>query len=261
MDADVTLRADGEGWIWSLRDEHRQVRIRLVAAAGGVPRVAEVSVASDDPSGVTPASLRRAPYAQWIQRAKDAVAQQTPRHRLKRMSDILVEPFLQDRRGKAAREDRDYAQLAELYVSRGSAGKHLARDLATRHGGAVTTWRSHLTKAKRFVEVRHEVGYDDEPVAVAQLTDEALRLLYGDDYLRTFEWERDEDTAEQDLAERRRQAGAFIRRHTNPGTDWERQRAAYERMTRGSAWVELGLRAAEAVLADTRKPHESARDV
>jgi hypothetical protein len=167
------------------------------------------------------------------------------------MSDLLVAPFLEDRRGKSAREERDYAQLAELYVSRGSASTHLARDLAARYGGAVQSWRNHLTKAKRYVEVREELDWDDEPVRVSQLTDEALRLLYGDDYVERFEWERDVEAAEQNLAERRRQASAFVRRHTQPATDWERQRAAYERMTRGSAWIEQGMRAAEVVLGST----------
>lgn len=251
MSGDVDVTRDGDSWICEFSEPLGRVRICLEATNGGVFRVAEVSIRSDARSGVTAAYLRRAPHAQWIQRAKDAVSRQTPRHRLKRMSDLLVAPFLEDRRGKAARDDRDYAQLAELYVGSGSPNRQLARDLATRYGGAVQSWRNHLTKARRFVEVREEWDWDDEPVKVFQLTDDALRLLYGDDYVERFEWERDQDVAERDLVERRRQASAFVRRHTQPVTEWERQRAAYERMTRGPAWVERGMRAAEVVLGST----------
>lgn len=220
MSGEVTVvRVEG-GWECELVERGLRARLRL-AEANGTLSVADVSLTSDSGEGIAASSLSRAPYAKWIRAAKDAVGHQRPRGRLKRASDLYVMAFLEDGRGKAARSDEDYANLAWLYVMRGESAHSLARDLATRHGGSIQTWRNRLSRAKRFTAMVEEFDDDGRVQQVRRLTDDAMRLIFGDDWIAEFEHQAMQD---RDLEGAMR----FIQLREAPASDAERARVAVE---------------------------------
>ena len=126
--------------------------------------------------------------------------------------------FLEDRRGRAARSDRDYALLADYFlrtaealyeaeeeVTRGDrhvfrrergrwagdarsyqgasmefVARRVASMWAARYGGAIKTWRQRLTRARTFLDSEDgEVLWEDNGRGWLWLTEEGFQLAYG----------------------------------------------------------------------------------
>ncbi|MGO4258775.1 hypothetical protein [Marmoricola sp. RAF53] len=244
MNDPVAVAATADGWECEF-PYHDQRAILAVVDRLGVLTVIGLRWESDGAGGLTPSVLSRAPYARWIRAAKDSIAaRRTASTRLVQPTDLLLRPFLEDRRGTTARTETDYAQLADVYVSAGGAARSLAQDLASRYGGSVQTWRNRLTVAKRYTEAIHRFDEDDLDAApLTVLTDEAMRLLYGDDYRAAFDI---------DAAIERQFAGAtaFIRRHESPESSGDVLAAKLEARRLGEARLKRKLAAAHRVLRD-----------
>jgi hypothetical protein len=240
VDNSMTVVRVADGWNCELRENGLRVRIHLVDENGALTAT-EVTVSSAASQGLAASALSRAPYAKWIRAAKDEASRQRPGGRLKRVSDLHLTPFLEDGRGKARRSDRDYANLAHLYVLRGESSRSLARDLATRHGGSIQTWRNRLTKAKRFTCLTETFGEKGDVREIRVLTDEAMRLVYGDNYVSRFE---DEAVKDRELEG----ATRFIRIHETPQTSAERVAAKIELNRYGTAVIARRLEAAHRIV-------------
>jgi hypothetical protein len=182
MDETVSVERTPTGWACDVREGGLRARI-LLAEGNGRVSVKEVRITSEAAGGDIDASpLSAAPYARWLRAAYDAVIR---KQRAGGRGDdhAEVRPFLEDRRGKPPRSDEDYANLAWLYVAWGPS---TARILAAQYGGSIQTWRNHLSKAKRFVRMVEQRDTDGGVRLVPELTEEANRLVYGDD---PHEWE------------------------------------------------------------------------
>lgn len=150
---------------------------RLVVGLEVRPRVGPLTVGT----------LRDAPYGDVIRAArahveKTAVAGK-PRV-FARPSDPPA-AFRSDRRGRASRSDKDYALLAESYLSMNKeARRHAAARWAEDfpEGGTKRTWLNRLVRAKRFVEGE-------------SLTEAGMALVYGEDWLERFEFDEQWDNA------------------------------------------------------------------
>jgi hypothetical protein len=230
-----------EGWDCEFRDRGMRVSMRVVDS-GGALVVSRIEVqADDDPGGISPSGLSRAPYATWMRAAKDAVGREGRRRSLLRPSDIALRPYLEDRRGAAPRTEADLAHLAEVYVLSGESRRGLARVLAARHGGSQQTWSNRLSQAKRFIRLTVRFDEDGGIREVPVLTDEAMKLIYGDDYASAF---AHQDAQDQELEE----AMHFIRRHEAPKDSTERDLAQFERRRNGEQVMTRRLAAARRVI-------------
>jgi hypothetical protein len=242
MSSVVSVARVASGWECEVTDRGLRARVSI-ATQEGLLVATGVAVVSEERGGALAAgTLSKAPYARWIRAAQDAVGRQ-PSGKLKRADFLAVEPFLRDRRGKTPRSDRDFADLAALYVSKGHS---LARDLATRYPQvSLQTWRNHLTRAKPFTHVVHGFDADDYPETRRELTDEAMRLIYGADYLDRFADAHDEDEAARRRVEKAendyRGAIAYIHRWERART-WEqrhqlRRRYGIRNEARAAEWL------------------------
>lgn len=230
-----------DGWECELEDGGLRISLQL-ADPGGALTVTGLSVHSSAEGGLAASTLSRAPYARWIQAAKDAVASEARRSPLVRVNDLLLKPFLEDRRGGAPRTDTDFAQLAAVYVAAGASRHGLARELAARYGGSRQTWRNRLTEAKRFTRTEESFDEDGNLEQIAVLSDEAMRLIYGDDYRAAFTMDAARD---RELSAAMR----LIRRHESPASPAERDAAQFEVRRNGAAEMARRLAAAHRVVA------------
>lgn len=150
---------------------------------GGDWSVVGAEVSALDGSALSAARLRAVPWGELLERARDEVSAPSRQSPFVRPSDLFLTAFTVDRRGRQARTERDYAELAAAYLAFGhERGHKAASHWAKKYGRTAQRWRMDLKRAK-------EDYLDTMPDGSLGLTDEAWLLIYGDDFFDVLEVE------------------------------------------------------------------------
>ena len=179
--------------------------VTLVEEAHGSAawHVRGISVESDGNRDLTVARLRGAPWRRMLVDAVDHAPGRLKVGRLRRLSDLIGDPprqFLEDRRGRAPLSDLDYANLAERVLAKrrsGQSDRQIAQRWAASFGFSEKTWQKRIGIARRRFIFRWDVDVDADIEAGEWLTDEGIRLAYGEHAAGAFDQEaeinRDEE--------------------------------------------------------------------
>ncbi|WP_435769731.1 hypothetical protein [Nocardioides sp. SYSU DS0651] len=149
--------------------------------------VVGIGVNATDGSTLSADRLRNFAWANVLESARrQASAADVPPSPFARPSDPPP-AFRADRRGRAARTERDYAELAFAYLALPSdLRRKAASTWAERFHRKPGRWRADIAKAKRYIE-------DD------WLTDEGMDLVFGDKWRDALAVENAVDDAEETL--------------------------------------------------------------
>ncbi|WP_269305852.1 hypothetical protein [Aeromicrobium sp. HA] len=189
-DSEIQILRDQDAGRWFCVVTRGDIKFG-VELAEGIPGSGDMSVVGLEVrprvGALTVGTLRDAPYGDAIRTARAEVERATAARRPRMFARPSDPPaaFRGDRRGRAARTDKDYALLAASYLAMGKeARRHAAATWAQDfpEGGTKRTWLNRLVRAKRFVEGE-------------RLTDAGMALVYGEDWLERFEFDEKWDNA------------------------------------------------------------------
>ena len=180
--------ADGGRWFFVVTRGDLKFGVELAEQIPGSGDMSVVGLEVRPRVGaLTVGTLRDAPYGDVI-RAARAQVEKTAAAGKPRVFARPSDPpaaFRGDRRGRAARTERDYALLAESYLAMSNeARRHAAATWAQDfpEGGSKRTWMNRLVRAKRLIEGE-------------SLTEDGMALVYGEDWLERFEFDEKWDSA------------------------------------------------------------------
>ncbi|QIX27592.1 hypothetical protein ncot_14015 [Nocardioides sp. JQ2195] len=178
-DASEPTRVEIETSVW-----RGAVTLAESVPGGGDWSVVGVEVSALDGSALSAARLRAVPWGELLERARVQVAGSSRRSPFVSPSDTFLTAFTVDRRGKSARTERDYAELAAAYLAFGQerghkAASHWAKKFGNR---SAQRWRMDIKRAK-------EHYLEPTPEGTLALTDEAWLLIYGEDFFDVLEVE------------------------------------------------------------------------
>jgi hypothetical protein len=189
-DDNLVFRCSSDTGRWFCVVVHHDLKFGVELAeeqpGSGDMAIVGLEVRSVDES-LTVGALRGAPYGP-VTRAARAAVQEAGAGRRPRMLARPSDPppaFRGDRRGRAARTDEDYAQLAVSYLALAKdARRHAAAIWAERYpeGGSKRTWLNRLVRAKRYVEGEY-------------LSEAGMALVYGEDWIDRFDFDAKWDSA------------------------------------------------------------------
>jgi hypothetical protein len=175
---------------WEVPGEGYVATVTLVESELGAGdwSVVGMQVKATDGTALSADRLRNFAWASVLESARrQASAADVPPSPFARPSDPPPS-FRADRRGRAGRSDRDYAELALAYLAfPPDRRRKAASTWSERFGRQPGRWRADIAKAKRFIE-------DD------WLTDEGMLLVYGESIFERLEVESAIDAAETKVA-------------------------------------------------------------
>lgn len=156
--------------------------------------VVGVEVSARDGSPLSAARLRAVPWGQLFDQARASLEGAVERSSLLSPSDVRLRAFATDRRGKAARSDRDYAELALAYLTFGQERRHKAAShWASKYGRTAQRWRMDIKRAKdSYLEVTGD--------GALRLTDDAWVLIFGDGIWEILAVEGETESLEEEIA-------------------------------------------------------------
>ena len=153
-------------------------RLIRVPGSAGVWQMTEMAARYLGPGASSVADLRALPLGELLAEARRLAGPDedpSPRRRLTSLDESYLRPFLTEREHGKARPDKDYAQLAWVYVGLLERGITTpAAYLAEKHGhGSAAVWANRLSAARS----RGLLTRVNRTTAGGELTDRAMEVL------------------------------------------------------------------------------------
>lgn len=169
--------------------------VALVETAPGCGdwSVVGVEVTTDDGAALSADRLRNFAWASLFEQARQQVQRSGEQPRLALPTDPPA-AFRVSRRGKAPRTEEDYADLAAAYLAFPADRRHkAASEWSARFGRTAQRWRMDIKRARDSYLEDYDAGArkrNGQPVYDLRLTDEGMRLVYGEGISEQLEAEQ-----------------------------------------------------------------------